>query len=337
MDDIANAQIQVIGHKWAVDLLKQQAAAERVPQALLITGPLNVGKSTVARFFAQYLNCQAADRPCGQCISCRKVVSGNHPDVRLWDDDPEAFQDTIKIDQIRELQRELALSPYEGQYRVALLCNFERATLSAANALLKTLEEPNSQVVLVLTATDPGALLPTIVSRCQVLALRALPTQEVGQALQTHWHASPEQAELLAQLAAGRLGWAIGALEDKNLLERRERYLNDLLDLLQMSRVDRLAYAYDLSRNQAQVKETLMSWLTIWRDLLLLQSGGQTKILNLDWQNTLQNLANQSNLTQSQAMVVKLRAALTNLQHNVNPRLNLESVLLKMPTVTLRA
>ena len=326
MANIPNSQIQVIGHQWAVDLLKRQAATERVPQALLLTGPLNVGKSTVARFFAQYLNCQATTRPCGECLPCRKVVSGNHPDVRIWDDDNEA----IKIDQIRELQRELALSPYEGQYRVVLLCNFERATLSAANALLKTLEEPNPQVVLILTATDPGALLPTIVSRCQVVALRPLPTQEVLEALQTRWLASPEQAELLAQLAAGRLGWAVRALEDKNLLARRERYLRDLLDLLSKNRVERLAYAYDLSRDPAVLKETLISWLTIWRDLLLLQSGSQTKILNLDWQDTLQNLAGQSNISQAKEMVVKLRTALTNLERNVNPRLNLETILLRI-------
>jgi DNA polymerase-3 subunit delta' len=165
------------------------------------------------------------------------------------------------------------------------------------------------------------------------LALRPLPTQEVVEALQTGWQASPAHAELLAQLAAGRLGWAIRALEDENLLERRERYLHDLLDLLRQNRVERLAYAYDLSRNPALLKETLMSWLTLWRDLLLLQSGSQTKILNLDWQDTLQNLAARGNIAQTREVVVKLRAALANLERNVNPRLNLESVLLKMPTV----
>jgi len=329
MENPVNFHIRVIGHQWAVDLLKQQAATGRVPQALLLAGPLSVGKSTVARFLAQYLNCQANERPCGGCVSCRKVVSGNHPDIRIWDHDDEA----IKIDQVRELQRELALSPYEGKYRVVLLCNFERATPSAANALLKTLEEPNPQVVLILTATDPGALLATIVSRCQVLTLRPIPTQEVRAALQVHWQASPAEAELLAQLASGRLCWAVRALASENILERREQFLQDLLTLLGMNRVDRLAYAYELSRDPGLVKEILRSWLTIWRDLLLLQSGSQTTVLNLDWQETLQNLANQSNIGQTQEMVVRLRTALTNLEHNVNPRLNLETVLLRMPTV----
>jgi DNA polymerase-3 subunit delta' len=329
MDTLPSAQIQIVGHRWAVDLFKRQVATARVPHALLLTGPLNVGKSTLARYFAQYLNCRGEDRPCGRCVSCFKVVSGNHPDVRIWDDDTE----TIKIDEIRALQHELSLSRYEGQYRVAILCNFERATLSAANALLKTLEEPAPQVVLILTASDSGVLLPTIVSRCQGLALRALPTPDVIEALQRRWQATPEQAEVLAQLAAGRLGWAVRALEDKSVLERRQQYLNDLLDLLRMSRSDRLNYAAELSRDSALLRETLLGWLTIWRDMLLLQSGSQTKILNLDWQETLQNLAGQSTLTQVEEMVTRLRAALENTGYNVNPRLNLETVLLKIPYV----
>jgi DNA polymerase-3 subunit delta' len=321
------SQNQVVGHDWAVELLQRQYQASRVPHALLLSGPPGVGKRTLARFFAQYLNCQAAAKPCEQCLSCRKIGKGSHPDVHLLVDETGA----IKIDEIRGLQRELSLSPYEGIYRVAILGNFERATSSAANALLKTLEEPAPQVVLLLTTLDAGALLPTIVSRCQGLVLRPLPLREVAGALQSRWQASPAQAELLAQLSAGRLGWAVRALTDPSLLERRETCLQDLLDLLVMHRMERLAYAQTLSRNQAILKETMLVWLTIWRDLLLLLSGGQTKILNLDWQERLQPIAAQATLTQARQMVDKLREALLNLDYNVNSRLNLEVVLLKMP------
>ncbi|MEM7345269.1 MAG: DNA polymerase III subunit delta' [Chloroflexota bacterium] len=320
---------QLVGHDLAVELLSQQQQNARVPQSLLLTGPPNVGKGTVARYFAQLLNCQEADKPCGACLACRKSYSGSHPDLRILDDDG-----ALKIDQIRELQRELTLSPYEGNYRVAIFCNFERATGSAANALLKTLEEPASQVVLILTATDPGALLPTIVSRCQQISLRPLPTNTVQEALTTRWNASPERAELLAQLSAGRLGWALQALDDEKLLERREQSIQELLMILLANRVDRLAYAQKMSRQPAIVKETMEVWLTIWRDMLLLQSGGQTKILNIDWLETLQKLQQKSTITQAKEMVVKLRTALINLERNVNPRLNLENVLLKMPQIT---
>lgn len=322
-------KVQVIGHEWALELLERQHTAGRIPQALLLTGPPHVGKSTVARFLAQRLNCQGTPQPCGQCASCRKIISGNHPDVRIFDSDDQA----LKIDDIRNLQRELSLSPHEGQYRVVVLCNFERATQSAANALLKTLEEPASQVVLVLTATDPSALLPTIVSRCQMLALRPLSNPTVAQALQDYWQATPEQAELLAQLAAGRLGWAVKALTDQELLARRERYLQEMVELLEAGRAERLAYAQQLSRDGAMLREVLTLWLTIWRDLLLLQSGAaQTKIMNLDWRDRLQALARRSSLTQASEMVACLRTALINLERNVNPRLNLEVLLLKLPS-----
>lgn len=322
-----NFKTQLVGHQWAVDLLSRQQQRGQPAQSLLLTGLPNVGKSTLACYFAQYLNCEGSPKPCGHCLSCRKIISGNHPDVRILDDDDES----LKIDQIRELQRELSLSPHESQYRVVVLCNFERATTSAANALLKTLEEPASQVVLILTATDPGRLLPTIVSRCQILTLRPLPKQMILEALQTNSQASPEQAELLGQLAAGRLGWAVRALQDGQFLARREQHLQQLLSLLRMGRADRLAYAQQISRDPIAVKESLILWVTIWRDLLLLRSGSQTKIINLDWHDRLQALAQQISLAQAQEMVTRLRAALANLERNVNSRLNLEIVLLKLP------
>jgi DNA polymerase-3 subunit delta' len=327
-----NAKIQLIGHHWAVELLARQEAAGHVPQSLLLAGPPNVGKSTLARFFAQRLNCQSKGaRPCGLCRSCRTMASGNHPDIRILD----AESESLKIEQIRELQGELLLSPNEGAYRVALLCNFERATLGAANALLKTLEEPGSQVILILTAADPGGLLPTIVSRCQIITLRLLPLAQISDGLQSGWQAPPEQATLLAQLAAGRPGWAIRALAAESLTARREEAWRDLLEMLRQNRVERLAYAAELSRDAERVKETLTLWLTIWRDVLLLQSGCQTSIINLDWRDALQALSRQSSLSQAQEMVTRLRAALVNLERHVNARLNLEVLLLRLPRVML--
>ncbi len=323
----SNFRIDVVGHTWAVDLLKRQHELGRVPQSLLVTGPLNVGKSTLAKYFAQYLNCTGAEKPCGVCRSCRKVVSGNHPDVRIIDDSDQA----LKIERIRELQHELALSPVEGGFRVAVLCHFELATTSAANALLKTLEEPASQVVIVLTAPDPGSLLPTIVSRCQTITLRPLPIEQVMQALQERWQVPAAQAELLAQLSAGRLGWAVRAITDEAFMARRNQYFEDFTHLLQMHRAERLEYARDLSRDVQAMREALVLWLTICRDLLLLNSGGATRIVNLDWQDKLLQLAGRGSVGQAGEMVSRLQTTLLNLDRNVNARLNLEVALLKLP------
>jgi len=142
---------------------------------------------------------------------------------------------------------------------------------------------------------------------------------------------SPAQAELLAQLSAGRLGWAVRALTDEEFMDRRAQRLADLRDLLLMHQAERLEYAKNLSRDTAGLKEALTLWLTIWRDLLLLSSGSQTGIVNLDWQEILVNIAQHSSVSQAREMVSRLQAALLNLDRNVNPRLNLEVLLLNLP------
>ena len=161
---------QIIGHDWAVDLLRRSLEAGRMAHAYLMSGPSQVGKTTLALALAKALNCTYADPPCGHCPSCLQIEHGTHPDVQLIVGD--GARESIKIEQIRVLQREAVLSPYEGGYRVFVLRRIDRASVEAANSLLKTLEEPPPHVVLVLTALDPEALPATIVSRCQRLDLR---------------------------------------------------------------------------------------------------------------------------------------------------------------------
>ena len=129
-----------------------------------------------------------------------------------------------------------------------------------------------------LTATEADVLLPTIVSRCQVLSLRPLSTATVKEALISRWDADPTQADLLARLSGGRLGWAVRALEDESLLARRNEHLDNLASMMSKGRVERLAYAADLSRDPALVKEVLALWLAWWRDVLLLASGSHVTI-----------------------------------------------------------
>lgn len=319
----------VIGHEWALNLLLSGLAVGRVSHATLIVGPPNIGKTTIARVFAQALNCMDGQSvPCGGCLSCRKITSGNHPDVRLLD----VPDQTLKINEVRDLQRELALSPHEGRYRVAVLSDFERATVEAANALLKTLEEPPAQVVLILTATEADVLLPTIVSRCQVLSLRPLPKSQVQEALISQWAADPAQAGLLASLSGGRLGWAVRALEDESLLTRRSELLDNLDSLISKGRVERLAYAADLSRDPALVREVLPLWLGWWRDVLLLASGSEVAVTNIDRVAMLREQVKRVTLRQAQRMVAQLRNTIKNLDQNVNLRLALEVLVLSLPS-----
>jgi DNA polymerase-3 subunit delta' len=330
----SNMSWPLVGHEWAVELLRSALAAQRLAHALLITGPAQVGKTTLARAVAAALNCQGQDRPCGQCRSCRQVARDVHPDVRLVL--PEASKSgrdpVLKIDQIRELQRQAALAPVEGRAKVFLLRDVDRANLPAANALLKTLEEPPAQVVLLLTSTRAHALLPTIVSRCQTIQLRPLPLDQVAQALQTHWGVEPSQSELLARLSGGRIGWAVARLADHEIGEERYRRLSECVELAEEGPVGRMAYAERLSRSPMTVLPVLALWTTWWRDLLLMQLGCAGQISNVDQAALLEDQAVRYTLPQVRDYLVRLQAAPIQINHNVNIRLLLEALLLHMPS-----
>jgi DNA polymerase-3 subunit delta' len=324
---LGGAMWQVVGHKQALDLLKGALASKRVAHAYLLTGPPQIGKRYLALNFAQALNCLDEEKPCGQCLACSKIAHGSHPDVQVI----EGEGGTIKIDQMRTLRREAVLFPLEGSWKVYIIRQMEQATTEAANCLLKTLEEPPPHVVLMLTASEAEALLPTIVSRCQVLNLRPLATETVQRSLQERWGVDVERAQLLARLSGGRLGWAVEASQNDAILDRRGRHLDEMMELMGQGRVERIGYAQQISRNPEVVQELLQLWLSWWRDLLLTASGSSAEIINIDREDTLKAQAQQYSLDQARDFVEALRVTAWRLEHNANTRLTLEVLMLNLP------
>jgi DNA polymerase-3 subunit delta' len=318
----------VIGHDWAVDLLRRVVAIGRPPHALLVTGPPNVGKGALARSLAQALLCTDVQRPCGKCRACHLVTTGNHPDLR-W---VEPEDGSLKIAQVRELTRQLTLSPLEGPWQIAVLDRFELATAGAANALLKTLEEPPPSVILMLLAQQAEALLPTIVSRCQVIPLRPIPRATIERALIKRWDVPAEKANFLSHTCGGRLGWAISAASSPELLEHRGQRLDDMAKLLHSRRVDRFAYAGNLARESPEsVLETLELWMGWWRDVLLLVSSSPVPLANIDRRTELAQTAELCDVTIAHSALAALQTAVDQLAHNANTRLVLEILLLDLP------
>ncbi len=270
---------KIIGHRWAIDVLRSALLYDRVGHAYLITGPAQIGKTTLARTFAQALNCTAIDlvaRPCGSCRACTLIAAEKHPDVRrIVGDSSGRGKVTLKIDQIRELNQALNLTASEARSKVAIIEQFDTANASAANAFLKTLEEPPHNVILLLTATDAETLLPTIPSRCRTLALRPVPMADIQQALETRWQVDTDEATLLAHLAAGRIGWAIEAVQDRTQLEERVERLDLLSQTFGQTLVERFAVADKLAQDPEQLPALLKIWLSWWRDLALLSGRGK--------------------------------------------------------------
>lgn len=328
----------VIGHGRVLAYLTGVARRQTPAHAYLLVGPPHVGKSTVARRFAAALVCQVREEaPCGACRACRLVEAEHHPDVRVVDLEAqrlilgEKHQASVyKVELVRRLQADLALRPVEADWKVVILTDADRMTPQAANAFLKTLEEPPPFVVLVLTAQDEEALLPTIRSRCQVITLRPVPLAEIEEGLKARG-APPEQAALLARLSEGRVGWALRALKDPNELAARQADLDRLHHLLRATPGERLAAAEELAR-RAESEEVLRLWASWWRDVLLVQSGSLEALRHADQRAALEEVATHVPVQAVQQVLKTIQRAAQLLRGtNVNAELVWDVVILNLP------
>lgn len=328
-----NNNWNLVGHEWAVDMLKKHMINDTTRHAYLFAGPPGLGRRTLALRFAQALNCQKPVEPgvpCGECRDCKQIAAMQHADLSVVQAESEGG--TLKVDQIREARRTLVLKPYQARFRVALFLRFHEANDNAANALLKTLEEAPSYAVLILTADNPEQLLPTIVSRCEVLRLRPLKIEEVHKALENRG-VEAGQAKLVAHISGGRFGYALQMVEDEALLSGRAERLNDLQNLISASRVEKFAYADKLSKDKESMRQTILIWLSYWRDVMLRSARAETPLVNVDRDLEIEDLAGRMDLSAARQVVRRLEDALEKMEKNVNSRLLAEVLLLDLPKV----
>jgi DNA polymerase-3 subunit delta' len=292
-----------------------------------------LGRRTLALRFAQALNCTTpsdAGIPCGTCRDCKGIQAMQHADMTVIQAESEGG--TLKVDQIRDMRKSLTLKPYMSKFRVAIFLRFQEANDNAANALLKTLEEAPSYAVLILTADNPEQLLPTIVSRCEVLRLRSSSIEEVKKDLESKGVES-DKAKLIAHISSGRPGYAHRLIEDDALLDAREERLNDLLTLLSASRVEKFKYADKLARDKDSMRQAITFWITYWRDIMLRTAQAGTSLVNVDRNVEIEDLAGQVDLSTARKVVSRLENTLEKIDRNVNPRLLAEVMLLDLPKV----
>lgn len=329
--DIRGGNWGLIGHEWAVDMLKQQIAHDSVRHAYLFTGPPGLGRRTLALRLAQALNCPnpaAPGDPCGLCRTCKQIDAMQYADLAIVQAEKEGR--VMKVEQVREVRQTLVLKPYQGRYRVVLFLRFQEANANAANALLKTLEEAPAHVILLLTADNAEGLLPTIVSRCEGLRLRPLPVERVEAALKA-LGAADYQARLLAHLSGGRPGAAFRLLDDPFTLDFRRERLDDLQKLLPASRVEKFAYAEKLAKDKETFRSVLFLWLTYWRDVLIHSAGSSAPLVNVDCTAEIVSLAGRLGLPEARRAVTGVERTIEQLEKNVNPRLLAEVMLLDWP------
>lgn len=329
----------ILGHEWAVDMLRRHAARGEVRHAYLFCGPPGIGRRTLALRLAQALNCErpiTAGDPCLTCRTCKQIEAMQHPDLTIIQakDNDELPKEggILKVDQIREIQRTLNLKPYQSPYRVAVFLRFQEANDNASNALLKTLEEAPAHAILILTADNPEQLLPTIVSRCEILRLRPLPIEAVVADLLERGM-DEDNARLLAHISGGRPGFARRMMDDAAVLEKREERLNDLQMLLPAPRVEKFSYADKLAKDKDAMRQTILIWLSYWRDVLLRVAGAETPLVNVDRNMEIEFLAGRLELSTARRVVGEMESALEKMDRNVNSRLLAEVLLLDLPKV----
>jgi DNA polymerase-3 subunit delta' len=225
--------LSILGQSRVVEILSAAARAGKVHHAYLFEGPEGLGKATTARALAMQLNCESR-RGCGECDPCRKIESGTHPDV-IW------FDMTSKglTERVRELVAAVGFRPHEGRSRVVILdpadglvLRAEGALGQAANALLKTLEEPPADTHFVLVTAEARRLPVTVLSRCQRLRFLPVEEQAIAAWLVEEHGAEPQAALRAAQLAAGSPGRALTEIAAGEDAERRQSLLLRLLSTL---------------------------------------------------------------------------------------------------------
>jgi DNA polymerase-3 subunit delta' len=318
----------LIGQERAVRVLQRGITTGRTSHAYLFAGPEGVGKRTAALALAQALNCQqgdAVDDGCGLCQSCRKIAKGLHPDVQVVEPDGA----TLKIDQIRALEADAALRPYEGKRKIFILQDADKITEQAANSLLKTLEEPPGWTVLILLATTPSSLPLTIVSRCQTVLFSAIPPDAL-QACLVARGMDRDQARLIVSCSGGSIGRALRP-ETASLASSRDLFLEALgrglregpaalIELAEREAKDREGLRQDL--------EHLSTWL---RDLMIAKVSERREwLIN---QDRSEEIARRTDGLALAAILDALRVvhrAMDGLTRSANPRLSLEDLLLHL-------
>ncbi len=316
---------QILGHDRQKDILRRALGSGRLAHAYLFSGPDGVGKRLMALALVRGVFCREG-AGCGDCLACRKVDHGNHPDLHLL----EAEGASIKIDQVRDLQRQMALRPLEAPRKVALVDGADRLSPSAANALLKTLEEPTGEALFILLTSRPEGVLPTIRSRCQRLPFGRLAPKLLRKTLIERLGLDEVQGHLLAALSEGSFRKALG--KDRELyLEKRRELLKAVTALSPGSILPLFTLAGELAEDKERLPDILEILQAFYRDLILVRHGRpREELVNIDLMEKIEREASRESVTSLLRKLDALGACRRQLDRNVNRQLALEVLLLRL-------
>lgn len=257
----------MIGHVRQWKLLKGTALTDKIPHALLFKGPEQIGKRTLAIELIKFINCEAKERPCNVCKNCVAIEKGSFPDFIFLG------SKEIQISEIRELIRKLSFKPYSAPFKSAVIDSAHLMNIEAQNCFLKTLEEPDSSFIILIT-DKPDMLLPTILSRVQKINFFPVGDNEIRDYLREK--VALNKIDYFLELASGKPGIAVDFLNDPKKVEDREKIISDLSKLCNSDICQRFKYVKEAKEDD--IKGILEIWLSCFRKTLLSNKGEYSRI-----------------------------------------------------------
>ena len=324
----------IVGHEHPVTALRAAVANDRLAHAYLFHGESAIGKRFTAVRFAQALNCeQAFERDeldaCGSCRSCQQILARTHPDFFVIEPDAEQATPQIKIEQVREIEHQVMYRPLISTRKICLIDDADRMTIGAANALLKTLEEPPDHSLFLLVTSRPAALPATIRSRCQALRFTTPARTQVEAALILQREMPPAEARFLAMVSEGRIGEALTS-DAKDLRARQHELLELVRPQSLQSTTAILSSAESIAK--ADRAQDILGWLTrLIRDLVLIQVGGdRDQLFYIDHLTTLEAYARQANTDTLLDLLKDIEITEQSATRHLNLHMALETILLRL-------
>jgi DNA polymerase III subunit delta' len=321
--------LDIYGHERQRAILQKTIAQRRVGHAYLFSGINAVGKRTLACEFVKSLNCEKADNinnACGGCSSCLKMQHGSHPDVIFI----EADGQFIRINAIREIQEQMKFKPLEGRWRAVIIDGADKMNEQAANALLKTLEEPSASNILILISSRPYSMPATIISRCRHMRFNPLSADSIARFLVERMSMEEQKARLLAGLSGGSIGLAL-ELDQEDIVAYRVEIMQLLMDTRKDDPISLLNLASFLGQDKKEIKTGLDILNSCFRDAIILKETGKNEMLiNQDNPSFIDALTHRLTGEQILQNISLIAQAWTTIEQNVNKTLTLETMAFKL-------
>ncbi|MCC8142408.1 MAG: DNA polymerase III subunit delta' [Lachnospiraceae bacterium] len=320
----------IIGHEQIISNLQNAVHRDQVSHAYLLNGPDGSGKMMLAEAFAMLLLCEdpQGGEACGKCRSCRQALGHNQPDIIYVTHEKAG----ISVDDVRQqINRDVEIRPYSSRYKVYIVDEAEKMNVQAQNALLKTLEEPPAYVVILLLTTNADALLPTILSRCVRINLKAVEDGRIRIHLVRDLSVPDETADLCVAFAQGNVGRAMALASSKQLEELKEYAFSLIVKLNRLPTYELVSELEFFDNRKEDIPLFSDLLLLLFRDVLLYKSAGsRERLIFQDQTGLIRQIAGESSFAGLNEILAALQTADQRIRMNVNASLTLEMLLLEI-------